>query len=227
MGLSINIESKKFDSIIFEDVNIELQIGHCYGLIGLNGSGKSTLLNIITKVDEQYDGEIIFFNSIDKNLLYIPSDFNIPLYLTGYEYIKFVCNIFSKNYDEVKVAAISSIFEMNKHLDVIIQNYSFGMKKKIQFIALLIIKPTYVILDELTSGLDIKSIILIEESLKIIKQTSTIIVSSHHIDFVKNICEEYMFIDNKTINKYHIKEMIKIYKLEEIEDEKRKLKNLL
>lgn len=221
--LNINIRKKSFDKIILENIDIKFRKNKIYGLVGLNGSGKTTLINILLGLDINFDGEINYLE-IDKkeDVFYIPSDFYLPEYLTGEEYCIYLHELKDKKLDKDKFDKLCILFKLEK--GKLIEKYSYGMKKKIQFITGILLKCQLYIFDELTSGLDIETILLIEKILS--SKKATYIVSSHEIDFIERVSDEVLLVNNKTIE--YIKGDIRaqLTNLSKVEEQYEKIKDI-
>lgn len=192
------IKEKSFDKKILKNINIKFNKNKIYGLVGLNGSGKTTLLNILLGLDTDFEGSISHID-IERNedIFYIPSDFYLPEYLTGEEYCIYLHELKDKELDKVVFDKLCTLFKLENDKGKLIENYSYGMKKKIQFITGILMKCKLYIFDELTSGLDIETILLIEKIL--LSKKATFVISSHEIDFIERVSDEVLLINNKTI----------------------------
>ena len=223
--LNLIIKEKSFDKLILEDVNINFKKNKICGLVGLNGSGKTTLLNILLGLDTNFEGYINYLE-LDKNkdIFYIPSDFYLPEYLTGEEYCTYLHVLKGKKLDKYTFESLCQLFNLEKDKDKLIEQYSYGMKKKIQFITGILLKCKLYIFDELTSGLDIETILLIEKIL--LSKKATFVVSSHEIDFIERVSDEILFVNNKSVE--YIKGDIRsrLTNLTKVEEQYDKIKNL-
>lgn len=192
--INVQIQEKRYNHLVLKNVDLNIKNNNIYGLIGLNGSGKTTLINLILGLDRDFEGTVSFTENshgID-DCFYIPSDFFLPNYLTGQEYFVYLHTLKEKdiNFDHFNKLCELFFIDPNK----LIEHYSYGMKKKIQFIVGILLDCRYYIFDELTSGLDIEAILLIEKILE--QHQSTFIISSHEIDFIERISDEVLLIDN-------------------------------
>ena len=223
--LNLIIKEKSFDKLILEDVNINFKKNKICGLVGLNGSGKTTLLNILLGLDTNFEGYINYLE-LDKNkdIFYIPSDFYLPEYLTGEEYCTYLHVLKGKKLDKYTFESLCQLFNLEKDKDKLIEQYSYGMKKKIQFITGILLKCKLYIFDELTSGLDIETILLIEKIL--LSKNATFVVSSHEIDFIESVSDEILLVNNKSVE--YIKGDIRsrLTNLTKVEEQYDKIKNL-
>lgn len=198
--IKLKINEKKYQKIIFKDLKLKLLLGNCYTLVGLNGSGKTTLIEMIAGFDQNYSGKINYSEGkIEDNIFYIPSEFYLPEYLTGYQYFMYLNTVFQMSNNTEKFHQLCEIFDLTEAVNCLIHTYSHGMKKKIQFICSICMEKQICMYDELTSGLDIGTILLIEEIIKIQKVEKIFLIATHDYDFVRNCADESLFILNKTV----------------------------
>lgn len=201
----INVSKKIDDKFIIKDVNLHVDKGSIFGIIGENGAGKTTLIKCITgiyKLDGGrilVDGEEVFDNNNIKQRIGYVSDEN--QYFSSFkvkdlmEFYKRTYNNFSKKrFDELskkfKIPEARRIRELSK-----------GMKMRTSLMLNLCIQPEILVLDEPTSGLDpvvkkeVMSLLLDEVASKEV----TIFISSHHLDNIERICDSVAIIKNGTI----------------------------
>ena len=226
--LKVDIKDKSFDRTVFINVNIIFEQNKIYGLVGLNGSGKTTLINLILGLDKNYTGTIEYLSiDIKNDIFFISSEFYIPEYLTGYEYAKYLHELKDKQFDETLFRQLCELFDIHNDTSKLISTYSYGMKKKIQFITGMLLDCKLYIFDELTSGLDIETILLIEYFLSLKK--ASYIISSHEIDFIQKICDKVLLINNNTIS--FIEDLNNVRNeliiLSKVEDKYEKIKNII
>lgn len=217
--INISIEEKSFDKTILNNVNLRIEQNKIYGLIGLNGTGKTTLINILLGLDSNFKGKINYFGlNKEQDVFYIPSDCYIPLYLTGDEYCSYLHKLKDKKMNNKGFNSLCELFKLDKNK--LIEHYSYGMKKKIQLITAILLKCKLYVFDELTSGLDIETVLLIEKILS--SREATYIISSHEIDFIERVSDEILLINNKTIESVNgdiRKKLTNLSKVEEQYDE--------
>lgn len=174
------------DKKVLKSINMKIYKGHVYGLIGKNGAGKTTLLRTITGLMKPTSGTISF--SMDKTYIgYMPQSCRFDDKSTVKETLSFFTGI--------KNASIDSSIELARKLDLDLTSkvrlLSPGQQKKLQIIIAMIGEPEFYILDEPTAGLDP---VATHEILKIIKsihkQGKTILISSHILQDMNNICTD-------------------------------------
>ena len=202
--------TKKYGNFVAVD-NISFNIKECeiIGLLGPNGAGKSTTMNMITGFIEQTEGEIIIDGydmlkkpkKAKKEIGYMPE--GVPLYtdLTVKEFVSYMAQI--KKVDrKIRKEQIEKTIEETGLKDVekkLIKNLSRGYKQRVSMAGALVGKPKILILDEPTVGLDPKQITEIRELIKKLGKTHTVILSSHILSEVSQICNKVIIINKGKI----------------------------
>lgn len=203
-GIQIeNLVKTYGDNIAVNGLNLNLEKGKVYGFLGPNGAGKSTTMNIITGYigatggTVKIDGYDIFKEpeKAKKRVGYLPEI--PPLYqdMTVKEYLVFVTEL-KKIPAKEKMKNIKEVLEMTKTTQVenrLIKNLSKGYKQRVGIAQALIGMPEIIILDEPTVGLDPKQIIEIRQLIKELGKNHTVILSSHILSEISEVCE-YIFI---------------------------------
>ncbi len=190
---NLSISYKKEDRII-NALNLSIQDKTINGIVGLNGSGKTTLLNSIFGLLKLDEGEINYKQEkiSKKQISYLPTENFFYSYITGREYL----NIFrTKKFNENKW---NKLFLLP--LDQIIDEYSTGMKKKLALLAILKQDKPILILDEPFNGLDIETARIMRSILlKLKEKGKTIIITSHIIETLTNLCDFIHFLEDGKI----------------------------
>ena len=203
-GIQIeNLVKTYGDNIAVNGLNLNLEKGKVYGFLGPNGAGKSTTMNIITGYigatggTVKIDGYDIFKEpeKAKKRVGYLPEI--PPLYqdMTVKEYLVFVTEL-KKIPAKEKMKNIKEVLEMTKTTQVenrLIKNLSKGYKQRVGIAQALIGMPEIIILDEPTVGLDPNQIIEIRQLIKELGKNHTVILSSHILSEISEVCE-YIFI---------------------------------
>ncbi len=197
----------KFTAV--NDLNFTVNDNEIVGFLGPNGAGKSTTMNMITGYIEPSSGKIII-NGYDmsktpkkakREIGYMPE--SVPLYseLTVKEFVKYMADL--KNVKrKVKKEAVNKVLEETGLIDVqnkLIKNISRGYKQRVSLAGALIGEPKILILDEPTVGLDPKQITEIRQLIKDLGKSHTIILSSHILSEVSQICERVIIINKGNI----------------------------
>nr|WP_243449760.1 ABC transporter ATP-binding protein [Clostridium perfringens] len=198
----MNHVNKKFNNKdALEDISVNIEKGKIVGLVGPNGAGKTTLIRIILGLIKPTCGEIkilgkkIYDNDTKKKIGFCIDKDGLYENLTARENLEFIARAYNvKNFNSV-ILELAKTLKINDDLDRIISEYSKGMKRKISIIKSLLINPEILILDEPLDGLDVESQKIVEELIKRKKNNMTIIISSHNLYQIENICDEVMILN--------------------------------
>jgi len=211
---SIDIKgiSKNYGSIAaLKNVNLSLNSNGCIGLLGPNGAGKTTLMKLITNIIKPSTGEVLINGtnvSADPSIALrtVGSIIEQPefyTYLTAYETMMFVCRIKggTKEFCSSEIDRVSNITEVKNFLNRKTGTYSRGMKQRLALAVALINNPDVIILDEPTFGLDPRGMADIRRTLNKIREErrSIILLSTHLISEVKELCDRVIIIDEGSI----------------------------
>ena len=202
--------TKKYGSFTAVDnISFTIKEGEIIGLLGPNGAGKSTTMNMITGFIEQTEGDIIIdgYNMLKKpkkakkEIGYMPE--GVPLYtdLTVKEFVNYMAELKKVNRKERK-EKVNQIIEETGLKDVekkLIKNLSRGYKQRTSMAGALVGEPKILILDEPTVGLDPKQITEIRSLIKKLGKTHTVILSSHILSEVSQICNKVIIINKGKI----------------------------
>jgi len=192
---------KKFGSNqVLQGIDLDIQRGGIFAVLGPNGSGKTTLIKSILGMVIPNSGTIKLDGKSVKNswkyrndIDYLPQIANFPGNLTVNELIKMIKDIRTKkNTDEFRLI---ELFKMEAFLDKKLGNLSGGMKQKVNLLLAFMFDSSLIILDEPTSGLDPISHIRLKELIKTEKaKGKTILITSHIMSFVEEIADEIVFM---------------------------------
>lgn len=184
---------------VFKDLNLEIPSGKSVAFIGSNGAGKSTLLRMIGGIDRPDSGRIITDKTISWPLG-LTGGFQGSL--TGRENVKFVVGLYSEHKKiKEKMDFIEEFSELNKYFDMPVKTYSSGMKSRLSFGLSIAFKFDYYLIDEIISVGDINFRLKCENFFAQQKNTSSFLVVSHNLNFLKKHCQSAVII-NKGIVEY-------------------------
>ena len=200
-----NITKRYGNFTALDDVSFKIEEGEIIGLLGPNGAGKSTTMNIITGFIEPSEGEV-YINGINmlknpkkakREIGYMPE--GVPLYgdLTVKEFVTYMAGIKKVNRKVLK-EKVNSIIEQTGLADVqnkLTRNLSRGYKQRVSMAGALVGEPKVLILDEPTVGLDPKQITEIRSLIKKLGKDHTVILSSHILSEVSQICDKVIIIN--------------------------------
>ena len=202
--------TKKYGKVVAVDnISFTINDGEIVGLLGPNGAGKSTTMNMMTGFIEQTSGDIIIDGydmlkrpkKAKREIGYMPE--GVPLYtdLTVKEFVMYMAEIKRVNRKERK-EKVEKIIEKTGLKDVekkLIKNLSRGYKQRVSMAGALVGEPKILILDEPTVGLDPKQITEIRSLIKELGKTHTVILSSHILSEVSQICNKVVIINKGKI----------------------------
>ncbi|WP_423364403.1 ATP-binding cassette domain-containing protein [Mycoplasma sp. P36-A1] len=194
------------EKTIYKNANLVLKNKHIYGLIGPNGSGKTTLLQSLVAANFPNSGEIIYDNiSIYENLYYqrhssYLSDEFVITNKSARKLVNYYSKVLSKS---INWNIFDSLMEkLQIDPDDLIANQSKGKRKSAMLIVSLALEPRFIYLDEYLDGLDVVRRSKIKEFLinYVFEYEAIIIISSHTLDDIKDICDNLIFINDNIIN---------------------------
>lgn len=223
----INVQhlSQSFGNrMVLDDVSIQIGSNEICALVGRNGAGKSTFINSLLGILPVKKG-FININGEDvtkkrkrstNEIAYLPEKFMLYPLLTGYENLVFFAKIRSKQLDTAKMESILRAVNLWNEKDMTIKNYSKGMLQRLGIAITLYQDSSILVLDEPTSGLDPMGRKEILDTLKGLKN-KTILLSSHHIDEIKQLCTHVAYLEDHHIQKYTVEDFLQTHYLGENE----------
>ncbi len=203
------------ETIALDNINIAVNHGEIFGVLGPNGSGKTTLIKILSTLILPTTGKA-FINNIDvaadeKNIKkiigYVVSDERSFFWrLTGRQNLRFFCSLnnISASKTEKKIEEIVSLMELEKEIDQVFQIYSSGNKQKIAIARGLLTDPQILFLDEPTRSLDP---VVAYKLRRFIKDTlvdesgKTILIATNNMQEAEEICDRVTIIRNGKIRR--------------------------
>ena len=202
--------TKKYGSFVaVDDISFTINDGEDVGFLGPNGAGKSTTMNMITGYIEQTEGNIIVdgFDTIKKSkkakkeIGYMPE--GVPLYtdLTVKEFVTYMAELrkVERKAKKEKVQKVLKETGLDQMQNKLIKNLSRGQKQRVSLAGTLVADPKILILDEPTVGLDPKQITEIRSLIKNLGKKHTVILSSHILSEVSQICDRVIIINKGKI----------------------------
>ena len=194
--LSIKGLTKDFGRLrAVNQLNLEVQQGQVFGMLGPNGSGKTTTLGMLMGVINPTAGEYSWFGEPPTHNLRkkIGAVLEHPIfypYLSGQKNLEL--NAMVKECPTDNIAKVLDLVELSGRKDDKYKTYSLGMKQRLAIASALLNEPTVLILDEPTNGLDPMGIAEIRElTKKIAASGKTIILASHLLDEVQKVCTHF------------------------------------
>ena len=188
-----------------DDLSLHIQPGELYGFIGHNGAGKTTTLKSVVGILQFDSGEITMDGvsvkadpiTCKKNIAYIPDNPDLYDFMTGMQYLNFVCDIFGVAADvrQERIQALAEGFELTADLAQPISSYSHGMKQKLAIISAWVHEPKLVVMDEPFVGLDPKAAHLMKGMMReICDKGGAIFFSTHVLEVAERLCDKVAII---------------------------------
>lgn len=184
---------------VIKGISFSIQEGEIFGLLGPSGAGKSTTQKILTRLLNDYQGEITYFN---RNLREYTSDFyeeigvgfEMPVHfgkLTGLENMRYFSSFYKKQADIETLMKQVGLWE---YRDIKVAEYSKGMKVRLNFVRSILNDPKILFLDEVTNGLDPKNAKIIKDMIIDFKKSGkTVFLTTHLMNDVEQLCDKVGF----------------------------------
>lgn len=185
---------------ILEHVDYAFLNHRIYGVVAENGSGKTTLFRAMANLGKRQGGTILFDGQpVEKRLshiFYFESIEWLDKNLSGMDYLKFVKKMWKSKLD---IAGIVQMWQMEEYIKIPIKKYSLGMKQRLMIGMYQISNADYLIMDEITNGLDEESRKLFFTQIQRLKdEGKTILLSSHYKEEIADSCDIVLQIkDNR------------------------------
>ena len=208
--ITINNLSKSYDTkVVLNDINLEVKSGHVVGLVGPNGSGKSTLLRLISGVLEPNAGLVrinnqdVYDNPVIKQEVFFLGDEPYFFNQSTINDMKEFYKLFYPNFDENTYLELVNDFKLDPN--VRINSFSKGMKRQVVLIFALAAKTKIILLDEAFDGLDPKMRFKLRQyiSQEISDRDIIVIISSHNLRELEDICDTIVMIHNNELQFSH------------------------
>jgi len=225
---------------ILKDVSLEVYEGDILGFIGPNGAGKTTTIKLILGLQNITRGKVLIngydiekqFSKAIENVGAIVENPDLYMYLSGYENLKLAANLY-KEIDKKRINEVLKLVGLEKRANEKVSKYSLGMRQRLGIAQAILHKPSLLILDEPTNGLDPEGIKEMRELLLNLAKNEkmAILISSHNLAELDTLCNKVSIIKNgKVIETSDIsiikKETDMEYKIFEVNDTK-KIKDLI
>lgn len=197
-----------------KNINLNIHDGEILGIVGYSGAGKSTLVRLLNKLITPTSGDIIIdgtnilslktkaLNRMRQQIGMIFQDFNLFDQLTVYQNIKIALTISKTDVDQhMRILKLLELVGLQDKKDVYPSQLSGGQKQRVAIARALANKPKYLLCDEATSALDVSTSYDILKLLKDIQRKTqvTIILITHQIEAIKQICDRVVVMDQGQI----------------------------
>lgn len=192
---------------VLQGVDLAVQAGECFGLVGVNGAGKTSLIKCLLDFCALDGGEIAIFGQPHDRpasrapLGFLPERLTPPYYLTGADFIKYLLTLQGLKVDATAVTAMLAALDLDSAvLKKTVRHYSKGMTQKLGLAACLLSNKRLYVLDEPMSGLDPKARALLKQQLRALQQRgSTVFFTSHALADVDELCDRMAILHDGAI----------------------------
>ena len=198
-----NLQKQYGTKNVLQGLNLTIQKGEFWGLLGKNGAGKSTLINILCGTVRKTSGSFCVLGTgdfaLDKAKVHMgimPDVSDLFWDMNGLEFTQYMMALKGQRIRHKEVLALFEKVDLQVSLKTKIKAYSFGMKKKIAIAQAITDNPEVLILDEPTSGVDPESILHLQNLFQKLNQGgTTILMASHNLAEVNKICTHIAILD--------------------------------
>lgn len=185
---------------VWNGLNMYIQQGDIYGLLGPNGVGKTTLVKIITGLSSYDRGSIEIFgeklksydDSIRKRIGVVPQEITLYNELTAKENLAFWGGIAGVNGTKLRnrISELMHLFDFERYSSMPVSAFSGGMRRCVNLMAGILHRPEFLLLDEPTVGIDVQTKHLIRKNLLLLNKEGTTILYTSHI-IPKTNCTDF------------------------------------
>ena len=202
-----NLKKQVKNKVIVENISFSLNKGDVVGFIGPNGAGKTTTIKLILGLIKLTEGKVYIDGyDIQKNFIKamekvgaIVETPDLYMYLNGYDNLKLTANNY-KNITKKRINEAIKMVGLENRIKDKVSTYSLGMRQRLGIAEAIINNPELLILDEPTNGLDVEGTIEIRNLIKeLSKEGIAILISSHNLTEIDNLCNRIIAIKNGRI----------------------------
>ena len=202
-----NITKRFGDFTAIQDINLEIPEGKIFGLLGPNGAGKTTLIRIINRITIPTSG-IVWYNGVPmtdemvRSIGYLPEERGLYKKMKVGEQCLYLARLrgmtTAEATEELKKWFVR--FGIQNWWNKKVEELSKGMAQKVQFITTVLHRPRLLILDEPFSGFDpVNAQLIRNEILRLKDEGATIILSTHNMESVEELCDEIALINRSKV----------------------------
>ena len=195
------------EKVALDHVSIDIPEGKIFGLLGPNGAGKTTLIRIINRITIPNGGEVLFngrpITQMDvEKIGYMPEERGLYRKMKVGDQAMYLAQLKGMSEREAQAALKDWFvrFAIREWWDKKVEELSKGMAQKLQFITTVVHKPSLMILDEPFSGFDpVNAELIRKEILRLKDEGATIILSTHNMESVEELCDEIALINKSRL----------------------------
>ena len=195
------------EKVAIKDINLSIPEGKIFGLLGPNGAGKTTLIRIINRITIPNEGQVLFKGNpitqrdVEK-IGYMPEERGLYRKMKVGEQAMYMAELKGMNTRDAMNGLKDWFvrFGIQSWWDKKVEELSKGMAQKVQFITTVVHKPSLMILDEPFSGFDpVNAEVIRQEILRLKEEGATIILSTHNMESVEELCDEIALINKSRL----------------------------
>ncbi|QHS21522.1 ABC transporter ATP-binding protein [Virgibacillus sp. MSP4-1] len=198
-----NVTKKLGNKNVVDDLSFSIQSGEVFGLLGPNGAGKTTTIRMIAGLISKSNGKV-FINGVDadENFKQVMSEMgaiveNPEMYkfLTGYQNLLHFARMAQVSITKERIQEVIKLVDLEKNIHRKVKTYSLGMRQRLGVAQAILHKPSLLIFDEPTNGLDPQGIYEFRTYLKkLTEQGVAVMVSSHLLAEMQQMCDRVAII---------------------------------
>jgi len=184
------------------EVSFSVGGGQIEGHIGPNGSGKSTLAKLIVdllhlrrgriRVDQQRQDD----KRAKLSSIYLASNEHVPEFLTGEEYLRFVHGLYGETLDVASMELHFERYQMRNRSRDLIEDYSHGMRKKLQIVSALMLKRKVSVIDETLNGIDLDAAFAFKEDVRFLaREGRSVLLCSHDFRLLEDVADRVLLLN--------------------------------
>jgi ABC-2 type transport system ATP-binding protein len=204
-----------------KNINLEIEQGDFFALLGANGAGKTTMIGIITSLVTKTDGTVTVFDTdLDKDINYVksqvgvvPQEFNFNIFDKVRDIVVWQAGYYGIAREEAiqRADVILDQLGLGDKKEAVARTLSGGMKRRLMIARALIHQPKFLILDEPTAGVDVELRYGMWEYLQKLnrEQGVTILLTTHYLEEVEQLCKNAAIIkDGEIVKKDSVKNLL-------------------
>ncbi|MBI3812083.1 MAG: ATP-binding cassette domain-containing protein [Nitrospirae bacterium] len=194
------------EKTVVDNLTLDVEKGEVFGLLGPNGAGKTTTIRTILTLLKPTEGQVRVWGhdvvtqprEVRQVLGYVPQEKAVDRFLTGREHLILVADLYHLTRPEAKkrIEEVLALVDLTQKADDLVNNYSGGMKKKLDIACGLIPNPNILVMDEPTLGLDVESRIRVWDYIRRLQRGGlTILMTTNYLDEADQLCDRIAILD--------------------------------
>ncbi|MDO4666018.1 MAG: ABC transporter ATP-binding protein [Actinomycetaceae bacterium] len=210
MAKALDVKGLSFGYVkkheVIKNLSLSVELGKITGLIGPNGSGKSTLIRLAGDLLKPRTGKIDVCGAAsttneakNKSIILASNDY-LPEFLTGLEYLHFIHRMYGMRCDTHDAKRFFRRYQMDYRWNDLIEDYSHGMRKKVQLIAALMVSRPLTMIDETPNGIDIEALYNFERDIRnMARKNCGVLLCTHNFAVLENIADHIILMSHGEI----------------------------